>query len=902
MFAAAISLVGLAATIYLVLREAKAIRAQSGTVAKSALGWSVVFGLFQLFLTIWGAIGLVAQNEPLAFVMLILTNAILTGCAWASIARDRIAPRVFAFAGPDAPAPTGKLSRLRGAFVGKPLVAAVLCLLLAGVFALLGMEVSSNHDFTWVYPLCILLEWAIITVLMVGLFFLFQRHGAAPAVLAFALFILGIAEFFVITFKSMPIQPGDLSAISTAAAVAGNGYTFSISLFCVLSMGFTAIAMLLCEYAGLVAPHRQKGAANAKRMLLTNLLVAVLCLGGVTAHVTLIDYYNTLGITVYTWRPLESYWREGYLPAFISAAQSIKPPKPADYSVDDAKATLKKYAKAYDKSNAAKSDERAAAEEQFDSEKPTVIAIMNETFSDLSIYQNMRAGYEGPQYFKSLSNCLSRGKLYVSAYGGGTANTEFEFMTGNSMANLGSGVYPYTIYNMETTGNLAEQFKSLGYSTTAMHPNHATNWNRENVYKDFGFDQFLSINDFQGADTLRGMVTDQATYDKILELLDQNADPQFIFDVTMQNHSGYDTGLLPVDKQLHLNIDTTDLDTKTVEDGTLSDVDEYVSCIEQSDQALRYFLNALSKLDRKVVVVFWGDHQPFFPSKFNDKWFTDEDDATHQERLWQTDYIIWANYDVAGCDQTSEVDDLSTNYLSTQLMQLIGAPLTDYQKAHMTLRESLPAINSVATRTPVCVGRFPPTSPVTTPLPQPPPRRARITPRCNTTRCSATARTCIPSTSRPRPTRPTPTWRRARPRLSSGSLITEMSVRAEAYKVPCSDSPAQDGGHIKWPPLRAELAMNLICLRPDRRPVAGTRLVIGVMENVAPNACSGCVHKCQEKASRISRLSHLYCFARRTANGEATLPARPSWRLQPCCPGLPWWDGPSRQPSCRAAS
>ena len=98
-------------------------------------------------------------------------------------------------------------------------------------------------------------------------------------------------------------------------------------------MGFTAIAMLLCEYAGLVAPHRQKGAANAKRMLLTNLLVAVLCLGGVTAHVTLIDYYNTLGITVYTWRPLESYWREGYLPAFISAAQSIKPPKPADLSL-----------------------------------------------------------------------------------------------------------------------------------------------------------------------------------------------------------------------------------------------------------------------------------------------------------------------------------------------------------------------------------------------------------------------------------------------------------------------------------------------------------------------------------------------------------------------------------------
>lgn len=109
-----------------------------------------------------------------------------------------------------------------------------------------------------------------------------------------------------------------------------------------------------------------------------------------------------------------------------------------------------------------------------------VIAIMNETLSDLSIYQNMRAGYEGPQYFKSLSNCLSRGKLYVSAYGGGTANTEFEFMT-RQLHTIRLGRTLYTIYNMETTGNLAEQFKSLGYSTTAMHPNHATNWNRENA-------------------------------------------------------------------------------------------------------------------------------------------------------------------------------------------------------------------------------------------------------------------------------------------------------------------------------------------------------------------------------------------------------------------------------------
>ena len=73
---------------------------------------------------------------------------------------------------------------------------------------------------------------------------------------------------------------------------------------------------------------------------------------------------------------------------------------------------------------------------------------MNETFSDLSIYQNLHANYQGPQFFKSLSDTLQRGVLYVSAFGGGTCNTEFEYLTGNSMAFLGTGTYPYTIYDL----------------------------------------------------------------------------------------------------------------------------------------------------------------------------------------------------------------------------------------------------------------------------------------------------------------------------------------------------------------------------------------------------------------------------------------------------------------------
>ena len=671
MFAALVSLVGAAGTVLLVLKHLKACKSTGDTPSRTLFVRCGLILLIQLFFTVWSAIGLVDCADPMAVVVAIVAHALLCGCAYFNIHRNCVLERLQALLGEE-----GKFAH--------PLLGASIMILLAGVFATLGLEFSSNHDLTWMYPLCLLLEWALIAFAMLGLFFLFQRRCGGAVVLAVALYVLGLAEYFVILFKSMPISPGDLTALSTAAAVAGTGFTYTITSFCMLSLAFTVIAIQICTLAAQVAPKRQKG---SWRGLVLNLLIAIVCLGGIAAHTTLLDYYHTLYIQVYSWRPLESYYRQGFLPSFISGAQTIKPSKPEDYTVSGAKKLISEYAKEYDDNNqtGGSSATRLEATKQFDEEKPTVIAVMNETFSDLSIYQNMHADYQGPTYFKSIDDCLSRGRLYVSAYGGGTANTEFEFLTGNSMAYLGSGVYPYTTYDLTDTENLAAQFKSLGYYTTAMHPNHGTNWNRENVYKDFGFDQFLTINDFQNAETLRGMVTDKATYDKILELLDTNSNPQFIFDVTMQNHSGYDTGLIPYDKQMSLNID-----------GEFnSNVNEYVSLIQQSDEALKYFLNKLSKLDRKVVVVFWGDHQPFFPDTYNDRWFTNEDDATHQERLWQTSYIIWANYDVAGNSQTSHEEDLSSNYLSSELMKLIGAPLTDYQKAHLTLRQSLPALNSV---------------------------------------------------------------------------------------------------------------------------------------------------------------------------------------------------------------
>ncbi|WP_302152520.1 LTA synthase family protein [uncultured Enorma sp.] len=645
--------------------EKDAAPAKTGRVPYRASGvaWALAFLAIQVFIGVWGALGLV-QDEPIAPIIM---NAVLTGCVYLSLARPRLRSRLLALFEPGSRWP-------------HPQAACAPAMVATGIFATLALELPSNHNLLWMYPLCLLLEIFLVTAVVAGFFYLFQRRGAAPAIASFVFFAIGIAEYFVITFKSQPIQPGDLTAIATAAAV-GGGYIFSITSYCLYGIVALALAMITSAYAALLKPDREH---RTRKQLLVNLLVGVLCLGGVIGHVVLVDYYNLLRIQVYTWRPLESYYRQGFIPSFISSAQTIQPRKPEGYSKSGAQDLIDEYAASYDES-AGTTPERTEAVEQFEDVQPSVIVVMNETFSDLSDYDNLHAGYEGPEFFNGIDDAVQRGDLYVSAYGGGTCNTEFEFLTGNSMAYLGNGVYPYTIYNLTHAENLAQQFSDLGYTTTAMHPNHATNWNRENVYRDFGFDEFLAIEDFEGADTLRGMVTDAETYDKIIEMLETDDDPQFIFDVTMQNHSGYDTGLIP-----------TEMQTNYLIDGTYDpEVNEYLALIEESDRALEDFLGELEELDRPVVVVFFGDHQPFFPSDFNDAWFQGEDDATHSERLYHTGYVIWANYDLAGSEQQSQQEDISTNFLGAEVMNLIGAPLSDYQKAQLALRESMPAINMI---------------------------------------------------------------------------------------------------------------------------------------------------------------------------------------------------------------
>ena len=558
-----------------------------------------------------------------------------------------------------------------------------LMLIASAALSVYVLELPYNTVFASMGITWAAIEFAIALVILVFLYFIAQRFGLGPIIGICIFAIFGIAQHFVTQFKGAAVMPSDLLALGTAAEV-GGGYTYEVTDEILLALIAASSTVCLLSF---VRPTRISTHRGHLISIGANLCLAAACAGASLSWFNTVDFDKDLDFAYNYWSTIDMYNQQGSLTSFVAVLQDLPIERPENYSDAQAEEIQNDLAASYETGRGS-SPERAAAVGQFDEVKPTVIAIMNESFSDLSIYNGLNSGYAGPTSLNSLPDALARGNIAVSVCGGGTANSEFEFLTGSSMKFVGGGKYPYTLYNFVDVSSLAKQFADLGYKTTAMHPNKPNNWNRKTVYRQLGFDQFLSIDDFEGAPTFHNGVSDSATYDKIIELLENNPnESQFIFDVTMQNHGGYNAWNIPPDRiPSFAPAGITDPEL-------LSKLNVYLSCVDESDRALSSFLDRLRTINRPVVVVFFGDHQPVFVGGINNPLFPNEDAVVHSERPYQTVYTIWANYDVAGNDQQSFRSDTSASTLAAQTLDLIGAPLTDAQKAQLAIRDSVPQLN-----------------------------------------------------------------------------------------------------------------------------------------------------------------------------------------------------------------
>lgn len=571
----------------------------------------------------------------------------------------------------------------------------------ATLIADIALELPSNIAVWDMKPVPFLIDMVIALGLVAVPFLVSSGRTLASKIMCVVLFAIGLAEYAVLQFKNLPIQPGDLFALGTAAAVGANttsGYTLTVGTGCMYGIAALTVSIILVSLTSrdrkrIIEANGEQAACSiwvadgenqdgiAKRAIgyrIIGWVLLALFIGQFT-----IPYANGLGISVYTWKPIPSYQDNGFLSSFVSTAQLMIPQKPKGYSKKTADKMVKELASEYDETNGEGSAAKAASD-QYSQQKPNIVVVMNETFSDLSIYDSIKsAGYDGPQYLKSLyQDSILHGTLQVSAMGGGTCNSEFETLTGNSMAFIGSGVYPYETYNMNID-NLVSQLKEQGYDTHAIHPAAGSNWNRDGVYSAFGFDTFDDEATFTGATRFRNRIDDASTYSKTLEYLNGSDTPQFIFDVTLMGHSGYETGLVPEDKQVNCTVDGLD-------EKNQNKLNEYLATVNEEDAQLKTLIDGIKKSKKSTIVLFFGDHQPALSEAIGGE----SDDIVQTEMQWQTCYTMWANYDVAGSVKGTELDT-STSYLSALLCHEAGIPMTDRQKAAYLLMDDVPKINVV---------------------------------------------------------------------------------------------------------------------------------------------------------------------------------------------------------------
>lgn len=491
--------------------------------------------------------------------------------------------------------------------------------------------------------------------------------------------IIGLVDYYVIQFRSVPLYPWDILSVKTAMSVSDN-YSYSLDKDARILVAGFVLLIIIGLFTSWKLPFK-----NPQYHLLSVLSVfGLFVLYGTSVQMPAV--HEGVGFYEYHFTPNAFYQMNGFAVSFISNMQYLDVSKPADYSVEKVQEILEPYIEESEK------NEAGGTEPVY----PNVIVIMNEAFSDPAVLGEFETNIDYMPFIRSLSENTVKGKLMVSVKGGNTANSEYEFLTGNSMAFLPSGSVPYQQYIRGEMPSVASQLKNLGYETFSIHPYRANGWNRNKVYEYFEFDTSYFKESFTNAPILREYTTDLATYQKIVDIYTEKApgQPMFVFDVTMQNHSSYSK-----------EYDNFTPDVEVLgSNGSAKLLERYLSLIKVSDEAFGQLVGYFSQVDEPTVILMFGDHQPadwVVSPIYRMNGIEDTNSWSESMERYEVPFVLWANYDIdeeaVGQEISydfSEYDILSINYLSTLLFQAAGLPMSPFQQYMKALMKEYPVLTA----------------------------------------------------------------------------------------------------------------------------------------------------------------------------------------------------------------
>ena len=490
--------------------------------------------------------------------------------------------------------------------------------------------------------------------------------GVSVLISALLVSLFAAVIIYLVQFTGLPLYATDLANIGTAQGVMGN-YRITLNSHVLLLIGYLLIlaGVFLAWGIGkhIRYPLRRWMTISAAAAAWILMGVYIMIPGGMDAHVQLRSF-----------QPIRSYANNGGLLAFASSFHLLRREVPDGYSAGKVHTLLSGY--------------QSTSEEQGDHVLPNVIVIMDEAFSDLQSVGQFETNEPVLPVYQSLTENAVKGDVYVSVFGGHTANTEYEFLSGDSCAFFPPEVTPYQLYIKEAFPSMPSGLAAAGYQgMLAMHPYKPEGYGRSRVYPLMGFERFLSEADFENPVYVRKYISDESCFDKIIEEYEKakstSQDPFYTFVVTMQNHSAYQKSYdnLP---------DTIRITTEGIED---EDAQRYLNLVHLSDAALGSLIDYFEKQEEPTALIWFGDHEPGLSDNFYSQIMGRRKSTLfgeEQMELFRTPFLIWANYDIPEKEHVRT----SMNYLQALAMDVLNMPLTGYQNYLLDLMKDLPVFTA----------------------------------------------------------------------------------------------------------------------------------------------------------------------------------------------------------------
>ena len=434
---------------------------------------------------------------------------------------------------------------------------------------------------------------------------------------------ISVADFILLTYRSMPLTASDILLMGSVRDI----FEKYLSHFWLAVMMLAISAVLgaiiyLWMRTGKSESMWSLAAANLAVAGLALFLVGSALLNG--GYLRRSEEYGNLP---------EAYGDSGFIYSFAASCVTRGVDEPEDYTPDEV-------------------DEIVQVRRELPptaQETPNIIFVQLESFFDANYMKALQYEENPVPNFTALKRSCSTGLLSVPAIGAGTANTEFEVLTGMNLNHFGVGEYPYmTTVSSDAAQSMASALSGIGYSTHAIHDNNATFYDRHLVYANLGFDSFTSLEYMQDVEyNPLGWADDSALVPAVLDALESSRGRDLVFAVSVQPHGRYPT--TPIEGAPTMAVSGMEDEERAC------GFSYYLEQLRQCDEFIGELTAALKDWPEPVAVVFYGDHLPSF-------------NITNAElsrgNMQTTEYVIWSNYSMKKVDR-----DLQTYQLAAYVME-----------------------------------------------------------------------------------------------------------------------------------------------------------------------------------------------------------------------------------------